>query len=291
MSLNHMGAFDTAYTHAGTFHFDDILCTAFLKLVNKDIKVHRVACSDEIVYSDKTIVYDIGGGEFDHHLSQQKVRAIGGIPYSSFGLIWAKYGKEFVEIMNGKAHASLLQKYIDANYVVKVDAIDNFGYKDEHDLTEYKVFLKYKPYWYENNSDCDRLFKCAVKYGESVLRCWIREAHCKCIEQNNAKAIWQKALQNRPAPNYIVLDRYIPCKALFEQEIKANNILMYIYKSNRSGYALESTDTSIINFAETELICKKETCFVHKAGFIMVVQSLQAAQNVAKQILISKSVR
>ncbi len=77
------------FTHGGVFHADDIFSTELLKILNPAIKILRGFSVPE----DFTgIVYDIGGGKYDHHQKDSRVRE-NGIPYAAFGLLWEKFGQ------------------------------------------------------------------------------------------------------------------------------------------------------------------------------------------------------
>ena len=82
-----------AITHAGSFHADDIFSTIFLSKL-KDIYLYRTNELEEQI--DGKIIYDIGRGEFDHHGENARIRA-NGIKYSSFGLLFEAYGKEYLK--------------------------------------------------------------------------------------------------------------------------------------------------------------------------------------------------
>ena len=83
-------------THSGTFHSDDIFSTVILKnILDKEcIKICRINDIEEEIDS---IVYDIGGGKYDHHQPGGNGERENGIKYSSFGLIWKDFGKVFLE--------------------------------------------------------------------------------------------------------------------------------------------------------------------------------------------------
>ena len=68
-------------THAATMHADELFATAFLELYKKNLKLFRTNQINASDYKDK-IIYDIGYGEFDHHMPDAKVRP-NGIKYSS----------------------------------------------------------------------------------------------------------------------------------------------------------------------------------------------------------------
>lgn len=80
-------------THDGAFHADDILATIVLLGIYRDATVVR--SRDPQVWADGDIVYDVGGGKYDHHMVNNPLRE-DGTPYSSFGLIWRDFGKEYL---------------------------------------------------------------------------------------------------------------------------------------------------------------------------------------------------
>lgn len=53
-------------THSGKFHVDDVISTIFLSKIFDKVVLIRIPSIDNKNITDK-IVYDIGGGEFDHH--------------------------------------------------------------------------------------------------------------------------------------------------------------------------------------------------------------------------------
>ena len=83
-------------THNGTMHADEVFATAFLDLYQKDIKVIRVSEIEKDKLRPDAIVYDIGRGKFDHHGPDAEVRE-NGIKYSSFGLLFREFGKDFLK--------------------------------------------------------------------------------------------------------------------------------------------------------------------------------------------------
>ena len=77
-------ACDEAFTHAGDFHTDDVASGAFLRMLNPYIKIIR---GFEVPENFEGIVFDIGGGEFDHHDENREMRE-NGIYFASFGKLW-----------------------------------------------------------------------------------------------------------------------------------------------------------------------------------------------------------
>ena len=64
------------------------------------------------------IVYDVGGGMFDHHSEPRECRP-NGVPYAAFGLLWRVVGAQLV----GEHQARLM----DENFIQPLDLNDNTG--------------------------------------------------------------------------------------------------------------------------------------------------------------------
>ena len=112
----------TIVTHNGNFHADDVFSIAALKSIFPDFNLVRTR--DLAVIAQADIVIDVGGeynpdtGRFDHHQRGGAGARENGIPYSSFGLIWQKYGVEICQGSQEVAHS------VDAGLVSTIDAID-----------------------------------------------------------------------------------------------------------------------------------------------------------------------
>ena len=59
------------YTHDGQFHADEVFATAMFSIIAQEINVVRGGDTD-IPQDPDWIVYDIGGGELDHHTPENK---------------------------------------------------------------------------------------------------------------------------------------------------------------------------------------------------------------------------
>ena len=92
-------------THNGSFHADDIFACATLSLVleraGEKFEVFRTR--DEEIIKTGDYVFDVGGiydadkNRFDHHQIGGAGKRENGIEYSSFGLVWKKFGKSICE--------------------------------------------------------------------------------------------------------------------------------------------------------------------------------------------------
>jgi len=115
----------TIVTHNGSFHADDVFAVAALRLVlesNHDIEVIRTRDQEIIDKADYVVdaglVYEPEKNCFDHHQPGKAGQRENGIPYSSFGLVWKKYGDE---IAGGEEEAHIIEELL----VLPIDARDN----------------------------------------------------------------------------------------------------------------------------------------------------------------------
>ena len=88
-------------THSGRFHVDDVISTIFVSKIIDNVILARVPSITKVNVENK-IVYDIGLGEFDHHQKERNGKRDNGIFYSSIGLLWKRFGKEYLEKIGAK---------------------------------------------------------------------------------------------------------------------------------------------------------------------------------------------
>ncbi|MEP4246908.1 MYG1 family protein [Tateyamaria sp.] len=118
-------------THSGGFHADELLSSVILTRLFPAATLLRTRDKAWITPNEDRIVYDVGGDFdasaqiFDHHQRPNPLRE-DGQPYSSFGLIWAHYGRDYLTAMDvpekdiEDIHASF-----DRGFVLPVDLVDN----------------------------------------------------------------------------------------------------------------------------------------------------------------------
>ena len=118
MNLSELRKCKYGLTHSGIFHADDVFATAFIELINPDIKIIR---SNSVPDDFDGIVYDVGLGEFDHHGRDNEARE-NGIPYAAFGKLWRKFAKD--------VYGEYVSKKIDRCLIESLDLSDNTGKSD-----------------------------------------------------------------------------------------------------------------------------------------------------------------
>jgi len=118
-------------THSGGFHADELLSSVILTRLYPDAQLVRSRDRQMITPAADKIIYDVGGafdagGQiFDHHQRPGPLRD-DGQPYSSFGLIWAQYGRDYLAAMGVPAHdIDPIHAKFDTKFVLPIDLLDN----------------------------------------------------------------------------------------------------------------------------------------------------------------------
>ena len=129
---------DCVFTHGGKFHADDVFSYALLRMIHPGLLVRR---GNEVPQDFTGIVFDIGGGAFDHHGNDEKKRE-NGVPYAAFGLLWEAVGADIL--------GEELAVKFDESFVQPLDNNDNTGEKNELAT----LIGNFNPSWdYEGGSD------------------------------------------------------------------------------------------------------------------------------------------
>ena len=113
-------------THSGSFHTDDIFACATLSLFleKKSEQFEIIRTRDEGIITSADYVFDVGGiydpekNRFDHHQKGGAGKHDDGIEYSSFGLVWDKFGEALSDSKETK-------DIIERRLVEPIDAFDN----------------------------------------------------------------------------------------------------------------------------------------------------------------------
>ncbi|WP_305768122.1 MYG1 family protein [Candidatus Epulonipiscium viviparus] len=111
--------------HSGTFHADDVFAVALMYGIYDDLEVVRTR--DEAELSTCDIIADVGGGQYDHHYVNKKLRA-DGIPYCAFGLLWQDFGIDYIknnfEPLPQEQYEEIKDR-IAIDFITVIDANDN----------------------------------------------------------------------------------------------------------------------------------------------------------------------
>ncbi|MCQ1781581.1 MYG1 family protein [Neorhizobium galegae] len=122
---------DFLVTHSGGFHADELLSSVVLTRLFPKARIVRSRAPEWITPGADRIIYDVGGAYdaaaqvFDHHQRGAPLRD-DGQPYSSFGLVWKHYGRDYLAALGlPGAHVETLHASFDASFVLPVDLMDN----------------------------------------------------------------------------------------------------------------------------------------------------------------------
>lgn len=122
-------------THSGGFHADELLSSVVLTRLFPQAKLRRTREPQWLMPAVDKIIYDVGGDYnadaqiFDHHQRPNPLRE-DGQPFSSFGLIWAHYGYDYLDAylaaMDVPEHdIEAIHLAFDTKFVLPIDLLDN----------------------------------------------------------------------------------------------------------------------------------------------------------------------
>jgi len=283
----------TIATHNGNFHADDVFSIAALKYIFPTFELVRTRNLDVIRQAD--LVIDVGGeydpetGRFDHHQRGGAGERENGIPYSSFGLIWKKYGLTIcdndIDVTNS----------VDAGLVSTIDAID-CGHVEgvAQGISLSQTISMFNPTWQED-SDFDSCFDQAVEFAQIILSRFIASANGGI----SAKAIVASAITEAEDPRLIVLQQYTPWKRTVLNLSK--EALFMVYPSQSGHWRIQTVPVELGSFEDRKSLPKswaglsdaelqKETgladaMFCHNGLFIAGCESFESTMKMASMAL------
>lgn len=293
-------------THNGAFHADDLFATAVLSILNDgNIKIIRTRDMTEVEKGD--YVYDVGGendparNRFDHHQKGGAGQRENGIPYSSFGLIWKKFGEQI-------CGSSDVAENIDKKIVQPIDANDNgvdISKPIFHGVFSYfveAIFLSESPTWKESTKDISKIFKKQVKQATVLLQREIKVAQDDLDGRNIILGAYEESKDKKVIIVNIDFPRY-----LFQNILsKFPEPLYFIYPSSHSsGWKVEAIKKSPETMESRKLFPESwrgimessgklkevtgvsDAQFCHQSGFFLTVGSKEGAIKLAQKALIA----
>ncbi len=274
-----------AITHNGIFHADEIMATAILAEMNNDLVIARLNAVPVVF---EGVVYDIGGGVFDHHQTGGNGIREDGVPYASAGLIWRAYGKEILG-NKGVLDPEAGYRFIDRILMETIDGYDN-GKDFDNSYRTYdisRMLSALNPTWLEENNTDDR-FLIAVDLATKILD---REIEIEKSRQQ-AEDIVSQAIEEAK-DGYMELKCYVPWKDYVVGNPKTKDIDYVMFPSVRGGYNVQAVPIANDPMSqkrpfpqewrgkkgdELALISGvKGAVFAHQAGFFAVADSRESA--------------
>lgn len=282
-------------THNGTFHCDEVFSTIMFSKLLPEVIVCRT--SDLEKANSDQYIYDVGGGELDHHQFGGNGERDNGVKYSSCGLVWKKFGKEIIKKYTEK-DIDEIWKMIDKNLIQCIDAGDNGQIPDinvDYRLVQAaSIISEFNPNW-DEDIDPDVKFEEAVKLAETVFDNSMKSS----ISKMRAKSKVDMAI-NDSKDGIMTLEKFLPWKEflLESDSSKAKLINFVIFPSNRGGYNIYTVPEKLGSFTSRKLFPKEwaglkdkelqkvttvETArFCHNKCFICAVDTKDDALKLAK---------
>ena len=287
-------------THAGTMHADEVFATAFLDLYKKDVVLTRVTEIDNTKVRKDAIIYDIGRGKFDHHQADAKLRD-NGIKYSSFGLLFEEYGKDYLKQQKIKDIDEVYTGIV-KDLVEGIDAIDNGVFPEIKASYKVKtisdVIKLYNPSFKSKKTEEEQFIK-AVELAKEIFI----QLQDQVVGKVKAKKIVEEKLKNTNK-EYLELEEYMPYEETILKSEYGQNIKFVMYPSNRGGYGIKTIKKSLEDktdrqsFPESWAGLEKEELekksgikdinFCHSNRFLVTCNTKEAAHQVLKEVLEEK---
>ncbi|MGR3463367.1 MYG1 family protein [Limimaricola sp.] len=299
MSITHL------VTHSGGFHADELLSSVILTRLFPDAELVRSRDKAWITPGEGRIIYDVGGQFdaealiFDHHQKPNPLRE-DGQPYSSFGLIWAQYGRDYLRALDVPEHdIETVHASFDRGFVLPVDLLDN-GAVDASaagplfsGLTLPALLESLKPAFDDREEGADdRAFAAAVPVARAFVEARIRRSAAK----RRAEGMVAEAIAAAGEGRVLELPMGMPFRA--GVEAAGADHLLFVIHPRGSDWALTTIRTGDDTFATradlpaawaglTDAALEaasgvKGAKFCHNGRFIAVADSREAIMAMAE---------
>ncbi|SFH39246.1 Uncharacterized protein, UPF0160 family [Palleronia marisminoris] len=240
-------------THSGGFHADELLSSVILTRLFPGAEVTRSRDAAWITPGEGKIIYDVGRSYdpdtriFDHHQSPNPLRE-DGQPYSSFGLIWKHYGRDYLRALSVPAQdLDDIHRSFDQSFVLPVDLMDNGALEPSvagplAGMTLPVLLETLKPAFDDRGADADdQAFAAAIP----VARAFVEAAITVKAAKRRAEAMVAEAIAATGASRILELPMGMPFRSAVEKA-GADHLLFVIHPRD-SDWALttirQSADT------------------------------------------------
>lgn len=244
MTISHL------VTHSGGFHADELLSTVILSCLYPDAELVRTRDKSWITPAEGRIIYDVGGefdagaGIFDHHQRPNPLRP-DGQPYSSFGLIWAEFGHDYLRAQAvPEKDLEQVHAAFDEDFVRPVDLLDN-GAVDTAEagplfagLTLPVLLESLKPVFDDRSERADdAAFHAALTVARAIVEARIRHKAAKL----RAADVVLTAIKDAGTGRVLELPMGMPFRGAVERA-GADHLLFVVHPRN-SDWALTTIRT------------------------------------------------
>lgn len=291
-------------THSGGFHADELLSSVVLTRLFPQAELKRTRDRQWLAPAADKIIYDVGGDYnadaqiFDHHQRPGPLRE-DDQPFSSFGLIWAHYGREYLADIDVPAdNIEAIHLAFDTKFVLPIDLLDNGAMEPSvagplSSLTLPALLGSLKPVFDDTSPTADDdAFMAALPIARSFIEASIRNLAAKA----RAQSIVLEAIAKAGTSPILELPMGMPYRSALDKA-EADHML-FVVNPRGGDWTLNgiklSNDTfdqradlpeawaGLTDAALEDASGVKGAKFCHNARFIAVASSREAILEMAK---------
>lgn len=289
-------------THSGGFHADELLSSVILSRLYPHAQILRTRDADWITPAPGRVIYDVGRDFdpdrliFDHHQKNPPLRE-DGQPYSSFGLIWRQFGRDYLRALDlPEPDLDAIHADIDADFVLPVDLVDNGVLSPTGPLANLSLPMlleSLKPVFDDRSPDADdRAFHRAL----TIACSFVEAAVARKAAKLRAEAVVMAAIAAAGEGRVLELATGTPFRSAVEKA-GADHLLFVIHprdsdwaltgiRRDATGFALRAdlpeAWAGLTDAAFEAASGVPGARFCHNARFIAVAADRQAALRLAE---------
>jgi uncharacterized UPF0160 family protein len=291
-------------THSGGFHADELLSSVVLTRLFPQADLLRSRDRQWVTPAADKIIYDVGGDYnaeaqiFDHHQRPNPLRE-DDQPFSSFGLIWAHYGRPYLAAMDVPADdIEAIHIKFDTKFVLPIDLLDNGAMEPSvagplSILTLPALLGSLKPVFDDTSPTADDdAFFAALPIARSFVEAQIRNLAAKA----RAQSIVMTAIAKADTSPILELPMGMPYRAALDKA-EADHMLFVVHPRGDDwtlGGIKLSNDTfdqradlpaswaGLTDTALEDASGVKGAKFCHNARFIAVASTRDAIMEMAE---------
>lgn len=292
-------------THSGGFHADELLSSVILTRLFPDAKLVRSRDATWIAPAEDRIIFDVGRAYdpdkqiFDHHQRPNPLREDNASPYSSFGLIWKHFGRDYLRAMEvPESDVDDIHHRFDQSFVLPVDLLDNGALEPSvagplSGMTLPVLLETLKPVFDDRSPDAnDRAFADALGVARAFVEASVRGKASK----NRAETMVTQSIKEAGDSPILELPMGMPFRSAVEKT-GADHLLFVIHPRDgdwalttirKSGDTFESRADlpeawAGLTDAALEYACGVEGAkFCHNARFVAVAANRDAILRMAE---------
>ncbi|MEX3314461.1 MYG1 family protein [Sulfitobacter sp. PS-8MA] len=291
-------------THSGGFHADELLSSVILTQLFPEATLLRSREAEWISPGAGKIIYDVGrdydaeAGIFDHHQRPNPLRE-DGQPYSSFGLIWRHFGRDYLRSLDvPEGDVEEIHASIDSGFVLPIDLLDNGALEPSvagplAGMTLPVLLESLKPAFDARDPQADdAAFMAALPVARAFVEAAVRGKAAK----RRAEAVVLQAIADAGEGRVLELPQGMPFRAAVEKA-GADHLLFVVHPRGtdwalttirKSGDSFEARAdlpeawAGLTDAALEEASGVAGATFCHNARFIAVAQSREAILKMAE---------